>query len=48
MYLKLVRDSASAIKEILQKEDIAALTSDLNFFFGGGAVMVWRGSGREY
>ena len=48
MYRRLVRGSASAIKEILQKEEMAALTSDLNAFLVGGEIMVWRGSGREY
>ena len=48
MYLRLVKDSASAIREVLQKEQMAALTSSLYAFFGGGEIRVWRGSGREY
>ena len=48
MYLRLGRDSASAISESLQKEVMAVFTSDLNDFFGGGEIMICRGSGREY
>ena len=48
MYLRLVRDSASTSKECLQKEVMAALTSNLKAFLGGGEIMVCRGSGREY
>ena len=40
--------SASAIKESLQKDEMAVLTSFLNDNFGGGAIMIWRGSEREY
>ena len=48
MYLRLVRDPASTIREFLQKEMMAAFTSRLKVLFGGGEIMVWRGSGREY
>ena len=48
MYLRLDRDSASSIRDFLQKEVMAVLTSNLKVFFGGGEIMIWRGSGREY
>ena len=48
MYLRLGRDSASFIKESLQKEVIAVLTTDLNGILEGGEAMMCRGSGREY
>ena len=48
IYLRLGRDSASTKRELLQKEVMAVLTSDFKAFFGGGEIMIWRGSGREY
>ena len=48
MYRRLVSGSASAIRDALQNEMIAALTSALKDFLGGGEIMIWMGSGREY